>query len=274
MVKFSAVFCSDATHLSCAFSHLSGRFEKHLGLTGGSLGLGYFSGDDVLLVRRPLYQSGSLESLVSRAVSNHLIVSIEDKPPSGFKIESTPPFRYRNFLGVFSVSERLPDPMVTEIMSDLPAFLQRDMRSDSDAELLFYLFLACLFDMGRLQSQSLRINFIMEGLRSVFGVFQRFFEREGAQQTKLCACVTNGQHMVAGTLGFPLQMLTLNGLDPCPRCSDQRRTPWMDERRVSHPHCSVVSFVNAQEPLEGFVRVRDRDIIGVDPQGGIVSIEI
>jgi hypothetical protein len=250
------------------------RFEERCGSLEGRFGLGYYSGDDVLLVRRPVYQYGSVEGLLSRAVSNHFIVSVEKRPSSVFKIESTPPFRYRNFLGVLSASEQLPEGFVSKVMSELPAFLRRDMKSESDAELLFYLFLSCLYDMGRLQSEGLRINFIMEALRTTLALEERFLGGKGAQALKICGCVTNGEHMVAGTIGFPLQVLTLGGLDPCPRCSDQRKTPWMDERRVSHPHCSIVSFVNTEETLDGFVRVRDRDVVGVDPQGEIVSIEV
>jgi len=272
MVTFVGVFCSDATLLLCALSRLSDSLERHLASTEGSFGLGYFSGDDVLLVRRPSYQSGSLESLLSRAVCNHFIIAVEKNPPAAFKIESTPPFRYRNFLGVFSAFPQLPEAFANKVMPELPAFLQKDIKSRNGTELLFYLFLSCLYDMGRLQSHRLRIHFIMEALRTTFRLTQMFLE--GEQPFEVCACVTNGEHMVAGTQGFPLQMLTLNGVDSCPRCSNQRKTQWMDERRVSHPHCSVVSFANTEETLHGYTRVRDREIVGVDPQGGIVSMEL
>ncbi len=277
MVRFCGIFASDSRHLKCAVA----LAEPHLRASAGSgrnrLGVGYYCGDEVLLTRRPTGQDLGLLALIGPAVGNHVLVGLDDSPPAQFRLEGTPPHRFRNYLGVWAVGNVHRKDFADRVLFNLPEYLARDIKAPVPGELMFHLFLSYLHDMGRLDARSVRPDTLVDALRSTFQLFPKVAEvGPGEAIPPLAACVTNGEHLVAATRGVSVWMRHGTGIESCPLCSDPARTRDHDPRRVDHPDVRVSAFLltGSSEPPAGYAALPEGQVVAVTGGGDVLSRSI
>lgn len=274
MVRFCGIFASDSRHLKCAVALAEPFLRSARGSSRTRLGVGFYSGDEVLLTRRPAGPDLGLQALIGPAVGNHVLIGLDDSPSGHFRLEGTPPFRFRNYLGVWAVGHIQRKDFGDRVLFNLPEYLSRDIKSRLPGELVFRLFLSYLHDMGRLDARTVRPEVLIEALRSTFYLFPKVVEvGPGEAIPPLAACVTNGEHLVAATRGFPAWMRHGIGIEPCPLCSDPTRTRDHDPRRVGHPDVRVSLFLltGAAEPLPGTAALLEGQVVAVTGTGEVLS---
>lgn len=273
MLRFCGVFSSDSTLLKCAVAAAEAQLKKALNPTRNRLGLGYYSGDEVLLVRRPISQDAEIWSFLGSAVGNFALIGLDDAPSMQFRLETTPPYRFRNYLGVFSVGH-ISDPEFPEkVLFNLPDYLARDVKTRLPGDLLFHLFLSYLHDMGRLDARSLKVESLLDAMRSTFHLFPKLVRTGPAQPVApLAGCVTNGEHLVAASQGYPLLVLDMKGISPCRLCSDQKITSSQDERRAEHPsvHTIALLMIGASDVSSGPAVAHNGQVVAVNAQGELI----
>src|SRR3954471_13637666 len=121
------------------------------GVTPG-WGVGFYQGGEILLKRRPIDDRAELSIIeMTRDIrADALVAQIRLATVGAPRTENTHPFRYRQWLlantGTVPSFEKLRGRMV----ESLPQFLQRNVRGETDSELLFHLFLSFLHDAGEL----------------------------------------------------------------------------------------------------------------------------
>jgi len=275
MVRFCGVFVSDSRHLKCAVAEVLPILERAVGSGRLRLGVGSYSGDEVLLTRRPTSGPGlPVLNLLEPAVGNHVLIGLDDAIGVQFRLEATPPFRFRNYLGLWTVGSIHRKEFSERVMFNMPEYLARDVRSDSPGEWMFHLFLSYLHDMGRLDARSVRPETLVEALRSTFLLFPKLVEVEpGEKVPPLATCISNGEVLMTATVGFPLWMTSRKGIEACPVCSDPVRTPEHDARVVAHPDTRVAVFLmtGSDEAPEGFAAVPDGQVLVVTGTGELMS---
>ncbi len=166
---------------------------------GTSWGLGFTQGGEILLKRRPIddRRELALGDLVAELRADVLIAHVRAPTVGTLRTENTHPFRYRQWL--FAHTGTIPafERMGGRLRDSLPQFLERDIRGDTDSEVLFHLFLSFLHDAGSLDRPSIDPSEVRSALRSTFSVVERFCAEEGAQPAPSNAMVACSEYLVA-----------------------------------------------------------------------------
>lgn len=166
---------------------------------GTSWGLGFTQGGEILLKRRPIddRRELALGDLVADLRADVLVAHVRTPTVGTLRTENTHPFRYRQWL--FAHTGTIPafERMGGRLRDSLPQFLERDIRGDTDSEVLFHLFLSFLHDAGSLDRPSVDPSQVRSALRSSFSVVERFCAEEGAHLDPSNALVACSEYLVA-----------------------------------------------------------------------------
>jgi len=171
-------------------------------------GIGFYQAGEVLLRRRPIDERPEIDvSVLAKDLrADVLIGHVRAATVGNLRTENTHPFRYRQWLfahtgtidGVGSLRERVSD--------SLPEFLRRNVRGDTDSELLFHLFLSFLHDTGNLGNAPVDPTATRAAMRSTLALIERLRAEEGGGTNGMNLLVTDGEHMVAvhdsATMGY------------------------------------------------------------------------
>ncbi len=270
MLKFCGIFVSDPRHLKCATAVSCPTCQPMDARFRGRLGLGYYSGNEVLLMRRPVGHDLGLLQMIGPAVGNHVLFGLDDSPSTQFRLEHTPPFRYRSYLGLVSVGPvRQPD-FAEKVRFHIPDSLKRDVKTDNPAELLFHLVLSNVHDMGRMGDPAAPPAVLAEAAASALNLLPKLLE---GPAPAVALCIANGRNMVAAAVGTDLWMSVLDGIPDCPLCSEPERTPGKDPVHVAHPSVKLVAFAHTEGDAVpcGFTRVPAGQIVTASATGEVTS---
>lgn len=269
MLRFCGVFASDHRHLKCAVAATC-QGGKVGDRPKGRVGVGYYSGDEVLLMRRPVGAESGIVQMIGPAIGNHVLFGIDDSQTAQFRLESTSPFRFRNYLGLVSVGQIKQKDFAERLLFHVPEYLARDARSDLPSELLFLLYLSYVHDLGRIEAPRIAPGMLMDALRSTLMLVPKLLD---GSPPPLALCVGNGRHMVAAAIGTDLWMRSFDGIDPCPLCSEPERTVDRDSRFVRHRDVRVVAFAHHDgiAPAQGFAKLPPGQVVAATSTGEIIS---
>ena len=162
-------------------------------------GLGFYQGGEVLMRRRPIDERPEIDvsKLASDIRADLLIGHVRHATVGALRTENTHPFRYRQWLfaqaGTVSDFEQVRDRLVASV----PDFLRSGIRGDTDAEVVFHVFLSFLHDAARLNDGPVEPGAVREALRSSLAVIDGMTAEVGAEAVKLNLMVSNGDHLVA-----------------------------------------------------------------------------
>lgn len=272
MVRFLGLYAGDSRFLRCAVAKVQGALQGPSGPARARLGLGYYGGDEVLLVRKPVGQDLGLMRLMEHAMGNYVLIGLDDSPAPQFRLEGTPPYRYRNYLGLWAVGHVADKEFPERVLFNIPEYLKRDIKTEARGELMFHMFLSYLHDMGKLDARTLRVEVLVEALRSTFKLFPKLIETGvGTSLPFLAACVSNGEHMVAAASSVPLFLYQASSIEACPLCSDMTRSMDHDPRPVVHEAVPVVAIAHtgSASPPPGFGTVPDGTMVVVASNGEV-----
>lgn len=168
---------------------------------GGPLGwgVGFYQGGEVLLRRRPLDDRPilSLADAIKDVRSDVLIGHIRQASVGALRTENTHPFRFRQWLFAHTGTIAAFTSIRERLVESLPEFLRRNIRGDTDSEVLFHLFLSFLHDAGSLGGGPVDANVLRTAIRSSASLIDRLSAEEGAAAQGFNILVTNGDLIAA-----------------------------------------------------------------------------
>jgi glutamine amidotransferase len=176
-------------------------------------GVGFYQSGEVLLRRRPIDDREEVDLVEAlENVRTDVLISHVRRPTTGaLRTENTHPFRYRLWLwgqsGTVAGFRRLRG----RLRDSLPAFLQRNVRGDTDSELFFYLFLSFLHDAGHLDEGRVTPSQVSAALRASMALVDRLSAEEGFGQNSGDIMVTNGEHLFVVHRGGVAALRELRG---------------------------------------------------------------
>lgn len=129
------------------------------------------------------------------------------------RTENTHPFRYRQWLFAQTGTLGQFDSVRERLVSSVPEFLRSDIRGETDAEVLFHVFLSFLHDSGRLGDAVVEAAFVREALRSSLALVDGMTAEVGGEPAVLNLIVSNGDFLVAVHRGLKMGYRTLRGRD-------------------------------------------------------------
>jgi predicted glutamine amidotransferase len=162
-------------------------------------GLGFYQGGEVLMRRRPIDERPEIDvaKLAADVRADLVVGHVRLATVGALRTENTHPFRYRQWLfaqaGTVSEFDHVRDRLVASV----PEFLRSGIRGETDAEVVFHVFLSFLHDAGRLNDGLVEPPLVREALRSSLAVVDGMTAEVGADAAKLNFMVSNGDQLVA-----------------------------------------------------------------------------
>src|SRR5580698_2105275 len=176
-------------------------------------GVGFYQAGEILLKRRPIDDRAeiSLVDLTRDVRADTLLLHVRIATVGAPRTENTHPFRYRQWLfantGTVDSFARLRGRLAEQ----LPAFLHRDVRGETDSELIFHLFLSFLHDAGELDRPAVEPRAAREALRGAISLVDGLCAEEGAPPTALNILVSNPEYLLAVHAGAPMGYRVFEG---------------------------------------------------------------
>jgi predicted glutamine amidotransferase len=177
-------------------------------------GLGFYQGGEVLIRRRPIDERPEVDvaKLAGDVRADLVVGHVRHATIGALRTENTHPFRYRQWLfaqaGTVSEFEQVRERLVASV----PEFLRSGVRGDTDAEVVFHVFLSFLHDAGRLNDGQVESSLVREALRSSLAVVDGMTAEVGVDAAKLNLMVSNGDQLIAvHRSDAPMRLRVLSG---------------------------------------------------------------
>ncbi len=150
-------------------------------------GVGFYQGGEVLLRRRPLDDRATLtlSDITAGAVADVLLSHVRAATVGTLRSENTHPFRYRQWLFACTGTLDQFDRLKGRLSDAIPGFLTKNIRGETDSELIFHLFLSFLHDAGELDRASAPPDVVVNALRSTLSLIDGLAAEEGASPAAL-----------------------------------------------------------------------------------------
>jgi predicted glutamine amidotransferase len=224
-------------------------------------GVGFYQAGEVLHRKRPqvIREPVSFSAVVEDIKSQIAIAHVREATVGDGRADNTQPFRMRQWLfghvGSLAGQEQLRE----RIERELPDFLRRNMRGQTDSELLFHVVLSCLHESGQLEAVDVAHAAVVSALRKTAEMIDRHASELGSVPSSLTFALTNGRQLYAMQRGWQLAYVERENLPK--RDSDrpgEKRPPLLDVRYVT-----IVSCRPDAAP-HGYTSLSDGDILCVD----------
>lgn len=176
-------------------------------------GVGFYQGGEVLMRRRPIDEHPSIEiSKVAGDVRADVLVGhVRNATVGALRTENTHPFRYRQWL--FAQTGTLPsfDSIRERLVASVPEFLRSSIRGETDAEILFYVFLSFLHDAGRLNDTVIDPAHVRDALRSSVAVVDGMAAEVGGEPASINVIASDGESLFALHRGAQMAYRVFSG---------------------------------------------------------------
>jgi hypothetical protein len=145
------------------------------------------------------------------------------------------------------------------MVAALPDFLRRNIRGQTDSELLFHLVLSFLHDGGHLDAVDVAPTAVAGALRSAAALADSHAREVGATPGSLSLALSNGRQLYAMRRGSPLCLASRDRLAHYGNdLSGQKQGAHQAARYV------VVSSYSGQSAPPGYRALVEGEVIGVD----------
>ncbi len=253
MGRLFAFMANDPDRVRCAL-HPAKRAlvaTPQPGVTFDSWGIGFYQGE-VLLQRRPKAPVEAIDlydvakELRTDCIVGHVRAGTVGTP----KNENTHPFRFRSWLfahhGTLPAYDRISAPLAEQI----PDFLRRNIRGQTDSEALFHLILAELHEESQLDDGNVSAQSLRAAMQRALVKVQALAGPEEMAKAEVALAMTNGRILVATRHGKPVHALNLRSIIDCPVCRESTPQNGRTPNRSDHEHILAVVLV-ADAPAPG-----------------------
>ena len=176
-------------------------------------GVGFYQGGEVLMRRRPIDDRAKIDmaKAAGDVRADLLLAHVRNATVGSLRTENTHPFRYRQWL--FAQTGTLPafESLRERLSASVPQFLRSSIRGETDAEILFYVFLSFLHDAGRLTDAVTAPAHVRDALRSCVAVVDSMAAEIGGEAARVNLMVSDGEALYALHRGAEMGYRTFAG---------------------------------------------------------------
>ncbi len=162
-------------------------------------GNGFYQAGEVLMRRRPIddREDIDLAKQCADVRADVVLGHVRSATVGTLRTENTHPFRYRQWLFAQTGTVSQFDAIRDRLMASVPEFLRGGIRGETDAEVVFHVFLSFLHDAGRLNDLVIEPALVRDALRSSLAVVDGMQAEVGGQPGATNVAVTNGEYLIA-----------------------------------------------------------------------------
>jgi predicted glutamine amidotransferase len=259
-------FIGNRPDLGARVIELEGRAldaRRTSGVTPG-WGIGFYQGGEILLKRRPLDDRAEIKMTdITRDVRADVAVAqIRLATVGPLRTENTHPFRYRTWLFANTGTVDAFATLRGRLAESLPQFLQRDVRGETDSELVFHLFLSFLHDAAQLDRPQVDAATATAALRGAIALVDRLCAEEGAPATSLNILVSSPEYVLALNGGPAMAYHVFEGQSDLERLFGDGGLGRMRIPDYASSRLTLIAsdFEDGRVP-EGWTPVRERAIV-------------
>jgi glutamine amidotransferase len=227
-------------------------------------GLGFYQGGEVLHKKRPQTAGEALdwEDIAGDVRSHCVVAHLRQATVGDFRAENTHPFRMRQWLFAHNGTIDRFAALRAGLLEQLPDFLQRNVRGETDSELFFHTVLSFLHDAGQLDNPDIDDRHVLHALHASVALVDRLSAEVGGKPSTLNLVLTNGRKLYALRRGKPMAYVARQGLHDARDTADSARA---EAEAAALRYVMVLSdgpaVAPGWQPLpEGHVLVVDRDL--------------
>lgn len=216
MSRLLAYMANDPQRLRCVLHPVRAELVRR-GDGIDAVGIGFHQGGEMLLQRRP-QPVGVVDffELAAELRTDTLVGHMRrGTVGSTKKNENTPPFRFRSWLFAHHGTAARFAEVRTALLDEIPDFLRRNLRGETDSELLFHYFLAQLQRAQKLDDPLLSPSLAARALADTIAACDR---AAGTRDSTLDLAATNGRILLFARRGAPARYLLVDGIRDCPVC--------------------------------------------------------
>ena len=206
-------------------------------------GVGFYQGGEVLMRRRPIDDRAEIDvaKLAADVRADVLVGHVRLATVGALRTENAHPFRYRQWLFAQTGTIAEFDQVRERLVASVPEFLRGGIRGETDAEVLFHVFLSFLHDGGHLNDGVVDAQVVREALRSSLAVADGMTAEVGGAPAEVNLLVANGEYIVAVHRSAEMRYRTYTGkADADMLIGDdaqlRRKTP-----ELAHMHFSLIA---------------------------------
>src|SRR5580658_5501258 len=177
-------------------------------------GLGFYQGGEVLMRRRPIDERPDIDvaKLAGDVRADLVVGHVRQATIGALRTENTHPFRYRQWLFAQTGTVSEFDQVRERLIASVPEFLRSGIRGDTDAEVVFHVFLSVLHDAGLLGEARVDAPLVRNAIRSSLAVVDGMTAELGAGPAELNIMISNGELVVAvQRSGAPMRLRVISG---------------------------------------------------------------
>ena len=259
-------FISNRPDLGARVVEQEGRalsVRRKSGVTPG-WGVGFYQGGEILLKRRPIDDRPEIQVLdmIKDLRADILLAHVRAATVGTLRTENTHPFRYRQWLFAHTGTVEAFPALRARLSDSLPQFLQRDVRGDTDSELLFHLFLSFLHDAGQLDRPAVDAQSARAALRATVSLVDRLVAEENAGLSAMNILVGCAEYLLAAHGGAKMGYRVIHGRSDLERLFGDGGLGRMRIPDLAASRLSIVAsdFEDDQLP-HGWTEVTERAIV-------------
>ncbi|MBW2703346.1 MAG: class II glutamine amidotransferase [Deltaproteobacteria bacterium] len=217
MCRMLGLICNDADLLGCAIHEVRAALSVDTEELHDGVGVGYYSNDDPLLRKRPADKLSALDpdALVDGIRSRTLLLHTRRATVGAWKDVNTHPFRFRRWLFASVGHLHGLGENRESLQAELPPFLSRGIRGETDSELAFHLLLDSMFKEGSINDLSLPVESLAANLRGLTKRIDEIAAQTQHEKPSYAILVTNGQIMAAANRGVTMHYSHREGIQQC-----------------------------------------------------------
>jgi predicted glutamine amidotransferase len=162
-------------------------------------GVGFYQSGEVLMRRRPIDDRDEIDlaKLCADVRGDVVLGHVRSATVGTLRTENTHPFRYRQWLFAQTGTVSQFDAIRDRMMASVPEFLRGGVRGETDAEIVFHVFLSFLHDAGRLNDLVVEPAAVCDALRSSLAVVDGMAAEMGGTPGSINLMLTNGEYLFA-----------------------------------------------------------------------------
>ncbi len=225
-------------------------------------GAGFYQAGEALHRKLPQPIDGQIEwGGVLDGVRAHVVIAhVREATVGDRRADNTQPFRMRQWLFAHVGEVAGYSAMREQLVESLPDFLRRNIRGQTDSELLFHVMLSFLHDSGHLDSMDISDAAVAAALRSTVTLVDRSAREVGAGPSSLTLALTNGRQLYALRRGSPLCVVQRDSLAPRRSGSDPGDAKHTAQQTVRYV---MIASYRDQVPT-GYRDVAEGEVVCID----------
>lgn len=229
-------------------------------------GAGFYQAGEALHRKLPQPLEGRIEwNQVLEGVRAHVVIAhVREATVGDRRADNTQPFRMRQWLFAHVGELAGFAAMREQLLGSLPDFLRRNIRGQTDSELLFHVLLSFLHDSGQLDAVDITDAAVASALRSTVALIDRHAREVGAEPSSTTLALTNGRQLYALRRGSPLCLVQRDSL--------ARRGSDPDDPKAAQQSVRYVVMASYRGQLPpGYREVAEGEVVCIDRDLNVTS---